>query len=241
MRLIPKKLTDDEFVEQQRKILRNFKWMGGILGPILIVCLIGIIIMSSRLLIILYRLNNEVHPNLIYYYGIGIFCGIIYGIILFILFFKGIVFLQRRFGNRMEKLIIKYIDEAGRSGVKNEKDIAYSQFISKAIEKSRGIRWLWIVGAIIVFLLIFPYSYFSILILDKANVSFTLFTSGFLNTAYLLVGRLLAVIMPLLFLPRIIKEESMLIKYYDILKEKSEAISSGNEFKNESDNQVTAN
>jgi hypothetical protein len=33
----------------------------------------------------------------------------------------------------------------------------------------------------------------------------------------------------------------MLIKYYDILNEKSEAISSGNEFKNESDNQETAN
>lgn len=237
MRLFPKKITDDEFVEKQRKNLRHFKWIGGILIPIFIVCLITIIIMYSKLIILLYEISSKAYPNLIYYHEIGLYCGFIYGVIFCILFFKGIIFLINRFGNRMEKLIIKYMGEAEKLGIKDQEDIVYLQWISNVIEKSRGIKWLWVVAAIILFLSLFTYDHFSNF-LDKKIVSFMLFSSG-LKMGFMLAEKILVIIMPFFIFKRTRKKELLLIKYYDIVKEKSGTILSENEFKNESDKQLT--
>jgi len=76
------------------------------------------------------------------------------------------------------------------------------------------------------------FQFFLILILDKTSVSFALFKLGFLNKAFLLVFELLVICIHLIFLPREIKEELLLIKYYDIVKGKLGTVSSENEFKN---------
>ena len=239
MRLFPKKLTDDEFVEKLRKNLHHFKWMIRIFIPLFIICLIVVIIMYSKLLILFYEISSKAYPNLIYYHEIGLYCGFVYGTIFCIIFLKGIIFLMHRFGNRTEKLVIKYMNEAGRLGIKNEKDIVYSQLISNVIEKSRGIRWLWVVAAIILFISLFAYDHFSSF-LDKKIVSFMLFSSG-LKMGFMLAEKILVIIIPLFILLRTNKRELLLIKYYDIVKERSGTVSSENEFKNGFDNQLTDN
>lgn len=221
MRLFPKKLTDDEFVEKQRKNLRHLKWITGIFVPLFIIGLIIIIIMYTKLIIISYEINSELHYN----YEKGLFCGIC-GIIFCFILIKGIIFLQLRFGNRMEKLIIKYIDDTGKSGIKNERDIAYSQRISKAIKKDRGIGWLWVVGAIVIF--ISPFTYEDIYRIIESKKIISVNTIIGIVIGFMLAEKIFVFSLYILVFPRMTKKISMLIKYYDIVKEKSGAVSSEN-------------
>lgn len=216
-----KKLSDDEYVSRIKKNIRTNRRLRWFLIFFFIAVAGVYVILLPKLIALTSGMSGHL-PASCNYYRIGFPFGGFYAILFMFVFINGVLFFRRRFMNRTEKLMLKYIDEARRLNIYDEKDIVVSERIRNCIENSRGIRWLWVAGAVALFVSLFFLDSFFQTILSQKNPSVEKgsFFLGF-NLGFFVLGKIgILCILPYLLFFFTEREISLLVKYYDLVHEK---------------------